>query len=78
MFGTIRHTGSLRKMPVLPAGAIVQEYGRGTVFLERTPGRYERRQVTVGSPVNDRVPVLGGVQAGDRVVVDGAILLKDR
>jgi cobalt-zinc-cadmium efflux system membrane fusion protein len=78
MFGTVRHFGSVRKMPVLPVAAIVQEYGRSIVFLERAPGRYERRRVTVGPPVKDVVPVLEGLQAGDRVVVDGAMLLKDR
>jgi len=78
MFGTVRHSGPLKSMPVLPAGAIVQEYGRNTVFVERAPGQYERRQVTVGPPVDDRVPALSGVQSGDRVVVDGAMLIKDR
>jgi cobalt-zinc-cadmium efflux system membrane fusion protein len=78
MFGTVRHSGAPRKMAVLPAAAIVQEYGRSTVFFERAPGQYERRPVTVGPPVGDQVPVLSGLQAGDRVVVDGAMLLKDR
>jgi cobalt-zinc-cadmium efflux system membrane fusion protein len=78
MFGSVRHAGAPRKMAVLPPAAIVQEYGRNTVFAERAPGQYERRQVTLGPPVSERVPVLSGVQAGDRVVVDGAVLLKDR
>ncbi len=78
MFGTVRHSGSLRQLPVLPAGAVVQEYGRSIVFLERAPGQFERRQVTLGPPIGNSVPVLGGVQPGDRVVVDGAVLLKDR
>ena len=78
MFATVRHSGAPRAMPVVPAGAIVQEYGRSTVFLERAPGQYERREVTVGAPVGDRVPILGGARPGDRVVVDGAMLLKER
>lgn len=78
MFGSVRHGGAPKKMAVLPPGAIVQEYGRSTVFAERAPGQYERRQVTVGPPVGERIPVLSGVQLGDRVVVDGAVLLKDR
>ena len=78
MFGTVRHAGAPKRVPVLPPGAIVQEYGRSTVFAERAPGQYERRQVIVGPPVGERLPVLGGVQVGDRVVVDGAMLLKDR
>jgi membrane fusion protein, heavy metal efflux system len=78
MFGSVRHTGAARKVPVLPPEAIIQEYGRSTVFAERAPGQYERRPVTVGRPVGERVPVVSGVQAGERVVVDGAVLLKDR
>jgi cobalt-zinc-cadmium efflux system membrane fusion protein len=78
MFATLHHSEGPRTVPVVPAGAIVQEYGRSTVFLERAPGQYERREVTVGSPAGDRLPVLAGLREGDRVVVDGAMLLKDR
>jgi len=78
MFGTVRHSGAVKRMPALPPSAVVQEYGRSIVFLERAPGQYQRRPVTVGAPVNDRLPVLAGLEAGDRVVVDGAMLLKDR
>ena len=53
MFATVHHSGAPRMMPVLPPGAIVQEYGRSTVFLERAPGQYERREVTVGPPVGE-------------------------
>ena len=78
MFGSVRQAGTPRRVPVLPAEAVIQEYGRSTVFAERAPGQYERRPVTLGRPVGGRLPVLSGVQAGDRVVVDGAVLLKDR
>jgi cobalt-zinc-cadmium efflux system membrane fusion protein len=46
------------------------------VFVETTPGRFERRQVTVGKPAGDVVRVPKGLHAGDRVVVDGAMLLQ--
>ena len=78
MFGTIRHAGALRSLPVIPRSAVVQEYGRAVVFVERAPGQFERRDITLGSAAGSSLPVLTGVQAGDRVVVDGAILLKDR
>ncbi len=78
MFGSIRQSGSKRMIPALPPDAIVQEYGRSIVFLERAPGQYERRQVTLGPPVGKSVSVLEGLQPGDRVVGDGAMLLKDR
>jgi len=78
MFGTIRHSAALRSLPVVPRSAIVQEYGKAVVFVERAPGQFERRDITPGSATGNNVPIMAGVQAGDRVVVDGAVLLKDR
>ena len=78
MFGAIRHAGPRRRVPLLPLAAVVQQYGRTVVFVERAPGRFERREVVLGARVGERVAVLTGAEAGERVVVDGAILLKDR
>jgi membrane fusion protein, heavy metal efflux system len=76
MFCTIRHARDVRSVPVLPVSAVIQEYGKSVVFIERAPGQYERREVTVGARSGDLVPVLHGVQVGDRVIVDGAVLLR--
>jgi membrane fusion protein, heavy metal efflux system len=76
MFGSIRHAGAARSVPAVPLAAIVQEYGRSVVFVERGPGRFERRMITTGPHSGDVVAVLSGLQADERVVVDGAILLK--
>src|SRR4051812_39284654 len=45
MFGTIRHTDSVRTAPVLPAGAVVQEGGRSVVWVERSAGRFQPVEV---------------------------------
>jgi cobalt-zinc-cadmium efflux system membrane fusion protein len=76
MFGSIRHTGAVRTVPVVPLSALVQEYGKSVVFLERAPGEFERREVIVGTRAAGVVPVLSGVKVGDRVIADGAVLLK--
>jgi len=78
MFGSLRAAGSPRRETVLPLSAIVEEYGKQTVFLERGPGQFERREVTLGPPAGEVAAVRQGVVPGDRVVVDGAMLLKDR
>jgi cobalt-zinc-cadmium efflux system membrane fusion protein len=78
MFGSIYHAGGTRPLPVVPAAAVVQEYGRSIVFLERAPGQFERREVTTGVRLGQAVSVLSGLQPNDRVVVDGAVLLKDQ
>lgn len=78
MFCTIRHARDVRSVPVLPVSAVIQEYGKSFVFVQRSSGQYERREVTVGTRSSDLVPVLHGVQFGDRVIVDGAVLLMGR
>jgi cobalt-zinc-cadmium efflux system membrane fusion protein len=76
MYGTVRHSGPMRPSAVVPAAAVIQEYGRSVVFLERAPGQFERRTVTTGVRTGDRLAVRSGLEPGDRVVVDGAVLLK--
>jgi len=76
MFGTMRHAGTPRLLSVVPAAAIVQEYGRSEVFVERAPGQFERRVVTTGIRTGDLVAITSGLEANSRVIVDGAILLR--
>ncbi|MCC6344913.1 MAG: efflux RND transporter periplasmic adaptor subunit [Bryobacterales bacterium] len=76
MFGQIRHEETFRKVPVLPASAIVQTDKQSVVYREKGKGVYEPVTVTFGKQDGDRVPVLSGIAEGDRVVVDGGMLLK--
>jgi cobalt-zinc-cadmium efflux system membrane fusion protein len=77
MFGSIRHGGAPRALPVIPLSAVVQQFGRTVVFVEQGPGQFQRREVTLGARRGETVPVLAGLVAGDRIVVDGAVLLKE-
>lgn len=76
MFGTMRHPGPELTIPVVPSAAIVEEYGRSEVFVEVRPGEFERRVVTTGFRSRDSVAVTSGLRVHERVIVDGAILLK--
>jgi cobalt-zinc-cadmium efflux system membrane fusion protein len=76
MFGTIKHTDSVRTMPVLPNGAVVQEGGKNMVWMERAPGRFQPVPVTTGAHTDDHISITSGLRAGDRVVIDGAMLLR--
>jgi len=77
MFGEIRHNQGFRKMPVVPPGAIIQEDSRNIVYREESPGVFEIVEVTFGKRKGDRVPILTGIQAGDKIVTDGAMLLRN-
>jgi cobalt-zinc-cadmium efflux system membrane fusion protein len=76
MFGKIRHVEAMEPRPVVPAGTVIQGDGQNVVYVEKSPGVFVQRVVTVGPRVKNGVAILKGIQAGDRVVVDGVMLLK--
>ena len=76
MFGEIRLEESFRDVPTVPAGAIIQSDKQSIVYRDKSPGVFEPVAIAYGKQKGDRVPVLSGIQRGDRVVVDGAMLLK--
>jgi cobalt-zinc-cadmium efflux system membrane fusion protein len=76
MYGSIHHVGSIVAMPVVPPGAVVQSDGRTMVYVETAPGRFAPREITVGAPAGDVVRVTRGLSAGERIVVDGTMLVK--
>ena len=61
---------------LLPKTAVRTADGRKIVFVVRED-RVERRAVSVGLEQGDQVEVLSGVSAGERVVIDGPVTLKD-
>jgi cobalt-zinc-cadmium efflux system membrane fusion protein len=75
MFGSIHHIESLKTIPVVPAGAVIQADNRSSVFVQQSPGHFRRAEVSIGKRTGDLVPILNGVHSGDQVVVDGAMLL---
>jgi membrane fusion protein, heavy metal efflux system len=76
MFGQVRHIDSVRRVPCVPFAAVVQVQGRSVVFVETASGTYDRRDVTLGERIGNLVPVLTGLRAGEKVVVDGALVMK--
>jgi cobalt-zinc-cadmium efflux system membrane fusion protein len=76
MYGTIRHTETTRVLPVVPVAAVVQDQGRSAVWIEQAPGRFRSVEVKTGERLDGILPVLAGLKSGDRVVVDGAMLLR--
>ena len=61
---------------VVPKTAIRTAEGRSIVFVVKDD-RVERRAVSVGLENGDKVELVSGVSAGERVVVDGPATLKD-
>jgi membrane fusion protein, heavy metal efflux system len=75
MFARVRYAGPARRVVTVPAGAIVQDERRTSVFVERAHGEFERRDVVPGPRRDNLVVITSGLGRGDRVVVDGTMLL---
>ena len=80
MFGRIRHLEAVRETPALPVGAIIQEGGqdggKNIIYVEQSKGRFEAREVVTGHRSGDLAPIVSGARPGERVVVDGVMLLR--
>ncbi len=65
-----------RELPVVPRNAVVQDGAESFVLIQRDAKTYERASVVV-IPANDvdHLAILKGVQAGDKVVYEGSVLV---
>ncbi|MBI5084987.1 MAG: efflux RND transporter periplasmic adaptor subunit [Acidobacteria bacterium] len=76
MFGRIRHVEGLQTMPAVPAAAVLQGQSGSYLYVETGPGRFRQTGVQTANRVGNLLGITSGVQAGDRVVTDGVMLLK--
>lgn len=76
MFGEVRHIESYHRVPAVPSTSVIQAQKRTIVFREIAQGKFQQTEVEVGKRSGDLIPVLKGISAGDKVVVDGAMLLR--
>ena len=75
LYATVRLEKPLGEVLALPDEAIIDTGQRKVVFVELEPGRYQPRTVEIGRRGGGAVEVLGGVAAGERVVVSAQFLL---
>lgn len=61
---------------VVPHAAIQRDGDERVVFVRAGENRYERREVKLGRRGQDVVEIVAGIDAGERVVVEGGFILK--
>lgn len=77
MFGRLRLLRTTHQGLALPTAAVLREGNSNYVFVEQSPGRFERRSVTLGPPAgNDEVEIASGLKPAETVVTEGALLLR--
>jgi cobalt-zinc-cadmium efflux system membrane fusion protein len=77
MFATVWLLRATTQGIEIPATAVIREGAKSYVYVAAAAERFERREVTLGRTENDQVQVLMGLKAGEVVVSDGALLLRE-
>jgi Cu(I)/Ag(I) efflux system membrane fusion protein len=75
MFVDVEIATAARSAIVVPADALIDSGFTRTVFVERSAGVFERRDVETGRRAGGRVEIVKGLIAGDRIVVAGAFVV---
>jgi Cu(I)/Ag(I) efflux system membrane fusion protein len=75
MYGKVRTAGPAQPVLVVPAEAVVDAGEHRYVFLARTGGRFEPREVQTGTTGPDGVEIRAGLAAGDTVVSSASFLI---
>ena len=60
----------------VPVGAVVEDQGVHAVFVRSDDGAFVRREVSIGESDGVRIPIRSGLEAGEVVVVEGAVHVK--
>lgn len=59
----------------VPAVSVVSDGAESVVFVQEANGAFKRRVVQLGFQTRERAEILRGLEAGEKVVVSGALLL---
>ncbi len=77
MFATARFAVPQAPQPQVPTSALLMNNDSTSVFVEVDPWTFVRRTVELGSEDGGQVRVRSGIQAGERIVIRGGVLLND-
>jgi len=69
-------SGEKKNVLLVPKESVLDNEGKKIVYVLRTGEEFERRDVVVGDEYGNKVAILSGVKAGERVVTQGAYQLK--
>lgn len=75
MFVDVEFRVDQGKQLTVPPDAVLDSGERKTVFVDRGNGYIEPRQVEIGERMADRIEILKGLRAGERIVISGNFLI---
>ena len=63
---------------VIPEKALLTLGNDEYVMIEESPGKYRKQPVVIGTRSQDKIEIVKGLQAGQKVVTEGNLLLESR
>jgi len=75
MFVDVELEAGGRPRLTVPAEAVLDAGLQKTVFVDQGNGFFEPRQVEIGERIEDRIEILKGLKAGERIVTSGNFLI---
>ena len=75
MYAEVEFTVEEAHRLTVPTEAVLDAGDRKVVYVDRGNGFFEPREVLTGARDSDRVEILAGLKAGERVVASGAFLI---
>ncbi len=71
------HTRTRRNVLAVPASAVLHDPdNQPFIYQEVEAGKFARRIVVLGTPLDDQVEIVSGCKEGDRIVAEGAVFLQ--
>jgi cobalt-zinc-cadmium efflux system membrane fusion protein len=77
MFASVSLLAAAATQVIVPTSALLMNNDRTSVFVATAPWTFSRRVVDMRLGEGSTAVILGGLKAGEQVVVKGGILLND-
>ena len=77
MFATVKIALPEQKQIIIPLSAVLMNDDTLSVYVETEPWVFTRRTVLLGSEDNNKVRVLSGLKASEKIIVQGGVLVND-
>jgi cobalt-zinc-cadmium efflux system membrane fusion protein len=71
------HTNTRSNIPAVPVAAVLRDdKNEPIVYVQRQPGQFEQRSVTIGMQQGGMVAILSGLRSGENVLADGSVFVQ--
>lgn len=75
MYADVELEAERQQVVVVPLAAVLDSGARRVVFVSREEGRFEPREVELGTRFDEVVEILSGVEVGERIVTSANFLI---